>query len=40
VTTKASEPLVFSILMNHHLCSSAEVNAVQDKIVTALAEME
>ncbi len=40
VTTKASEPLVFSLLMNHHLCSSAEVNALQDKIVTALAEME
>lgn len=39
VTTKGGEPLVFSILMNHHLCSSAEVNAIQDKIVTALAEM-
>jgi len=40
VTTKASEQLVFSIMMNHHLCSSAEVNAVQDKIVTSLAEMK
>lgn len=40
VTTKAGEPLAFSIMMNHHLCSSAEVNTVQDKIVTALAEME
>ncbi len=40
VTTKAGEPLAFSIMMNHHLCSSTEVNAVQDKIVTALAEMQ
>lgn len=40
VTTKAGEPLAFSILMNHHLCSSAEVNVIQDKIVTALAEMQ
>ena len=40
VTTKAGEPLAFSIMMNHYLCSTAEVNAIQDKIVTALAEME
>lgn len=40
VTSKAGEPLVFSILMNHHLCSSSEVNAIQDKIIIALAEMD
>ena len=39
VTTKSGEPLVFSILMNNHLCSSKEANAVQDKIVTALAKL-
>lgn len=40
VASKAGEPLAFSLMMNHHLCSSAEVNAIQDKIVIALAEMD
>lgn len=39
VTTKAGEPLVFSILMNNHLCPSSEASAVQDRIVVALANL-
>lgn len=36
LTTRSGEPLVFSILMNNHLCRSAEASAVQDKIVLEL----
>ena len=38
VTTKAGEPLVFSIMMNNQLCRNKEATAVQDKIIAALAE--
>jgi D-alanyl-D-alanine carboxypeptidase/D-alanyl-D-alanine-endopeptidase (penicillin-binding protein 4) len=39
VTTKSGEPLVFSILMNHHLCSNGPALAVQNKICEALANL-
>lgn len=39
VTTKAGEPLVFSIMMNNHLCRNTEAKAVQDKIIAALANL-
>lgn len=38
VTTQSGEPLVFSILMNHHLCGNATATGVQDKICWLLAE--
>lgn len=38
VKTAEGEPLVFSILMNHHLCPASKARAVQDKIVVLLAE--
>ena len=40
VTTKSGEPLVFSILMNNHLCPSGEATAVQDKILGVLANLD
>ena len=40
VTTKAGEPLVFSIVMNNHLCRNKEATAVQDSILVALAELD
>ena len=39
VTTKSGEPLVFSILMNNHLCQSSEADAAIDDIVVALANL-
>ncbi len=39
VTTKAGEPLVFSIMMNNHLCRNAEAKAIQDRILEALANL-
>jgi len=39
VNTKSGEPIVFSIMMNHHLCPSSVAMGVQDKICEALAEM-
>lgn len=39
VTTKAGEPLVFSIMMNGHLCPSKDADAIQDKIVVMLANL-
>ncbi|MCX8052977.1 MAG: D-alanyl-D-alanine carboxypeptidase/D-alanyl-D-alanine-endopeptidase [Armatimonadetes bacterium] len=38
LTTTSGEPLVFSILMNHHFCSNGPATAVQDKICELLAE--
>ena len=40
VTTKSGEPLVFSIMLNNHLCKSSDADALIDKIVTALAELD
>jgi len=40
VTTKGGEPLVFSMLMNNHLCRNSEATAVQDKICAFLAGLE
>ena len=40
VTTKAGEPLVFSIMMNGHLCPNSSATAVQNKIAEALASLE
>jgi D-alanyl-D-alanine carboxypeptidase/D-alanyl-D-alanine-endopeptidase (penicillin-binding protein 4) len=40
VTTKAGEPLVFSIMMNNHLCRNKEATAVQDKILEVLVNIE
>lgn len=37
VTTKAGEPLVFSIMFNHHLCSHSDAIAVMDKIMSGIA---
>ncbi len=39
VRTKSGEPIVFSILMNHHLCSNSPAMAVQNKICGVLAEL-
>jgi D-alanyl-D-alanine carboxypeptidase/D-alanyl-D-alanine-endopeptidase (penicillin-binding protein 4) len=39
ITTRSGEPLVFSILMNHHLCSNPQATAVQNAICEALAGM-
>lgn len=40
VITKAGEPIVFSMLMNHHLCPNTGATAVQNKIAEALASLE
>ncbi len=39
VTTKSGDPLVFSIMMNGHLCPSKDADAIQDKIVVTLANL-
>lgn len=39
VNTKSGEPLVFSILMNHHLCPSSAATKIQDKICVLLADL-
>jgi PBP4 family serine-type D-alanyl-D-alanine carboxypeptidase len=39
VTTKSGEPLVFSILMNNHLCRNKEATTVQDKIMELLVKL-
>jgi len=39
VNTKSGEPLVFSIMMNHHLCPSSDATKIQDKICVLLADM-
>jgi len=39
ITTKSGEPLVFSILMNHHLCSNGPAMAVQNGICELLADL-
>lgn len=39
VTAKSGEPLVFSILMNNHLCRNADATSLQDKICALLAEL-
>ncbi|MDO8684180.1 MAG: D-alanyl-D-alanine carboxypeptidase/D-alanyl-D-alanine-endopeptidase [Armatimonadota bacterium] len=36
LTTTEGDPLVFSILMNNHLCSNTEARAIQDKICELL----
>jgi D-alanyl-D-alanine carboxypeptidase/D-alanyl-D-alanine-endopeptidase (penicillin-binding protein 4) len=38
VTTAEGEQLVFSILMNNHLCPNSKARQLQDKIVALLAE--
>lgn len=38
--TKAGEPLVFSIMMNNHLCKNRDATAVQDRILGILARMD
>jgi len=40
LTTKGGEPLVFSILMNNHLCRNSEATAIQNKICEFLASLE
>ncbi|MDH7482816.1 MAG: D-alanyl-D-alanine carboxypeptidase/D-alanyl-D-alanine-endopeptidase [Armatimonadota bacterium] len=37
VTTRSGEPLVFSIMFNHHLCRHSEAIAVMDKIMAGIA---
>ena len=39
VTTESGEPLVFSILMNNHLCPRNEADTAIDTIVIALANI-
>ena len=39
VNTKSGETLVFSIMMNHHLCGNAQATALQDKICELLANL-
>lgn len=39
VNTKSGEPLVFSIMMNHHLCGNSSATQLQDKICALLADM-
>ena len=39
VTTKSGEPIVFSIMMNHHLCPNTQATKLQDKICALLADM-
>lgn len=39
VNTKSGEPLVFSILMNHHLCPKSQATQLQDKICVLLADL-
>ncbi len=38
LTTKGGEELVFSILMNHHLCANSQATAVQNAICALLAD--
>jgi D-alanyl-D-alanine carboxypeptidase/D-alanyl-D-alanine-endopeptidase (penicillin-binding protein 4) len=40
VTTKAGEPLVFSILMNNYLCPASAARRAQDAIVLALMDAQ
>ncbi|MGC8863818.1 MAG: D-alanyl-D-alanine carboxypeptidase/D-alanyl-D-alanine endopeptidase [Armatimonadota bacterium] len=40
LTTRSGERLVFSILMNHHLCSNGPATAAQNRVCELLAEME
>lgn len=40
LTTKSGEPLVFSILMNNHLCANSQATAVQNAICALLADLE
>ncbi len=39
VNTKSGEPLVFSIIMNHHLCPKSDATSLQDKICVLLADL-
>ncbi|NLN75701.1 MAG: D-alanyl-D-alanine carboxypeptidase/D-alanyl-D-alanine-endopeptidase [Armatimonadetes bacterium] len=39
VNTKSGEPLVFSIIMNHHLCPKSDATRLQDKICVLLADL-
>lgn len=39
VSTSSGEPLVFSIMMNHHLCANAPATAAQNAICQLLAEL-
>lgn len=39
VNTKSGEPLVFSILMNHHLCSNSQATGLQNRICELLANL-
>lgn len=39
VTSKSGEQLIFSIMMNGHLCPSKDADAIQDKIVVTLANL-
>lgn len=40
VDTRSGEPLVFSIIMNHHKCPKSSATALQDKICALLADLE
>lgn len=40
LTTGSGEPLVFAILMNHHLCPNSSATAIQDRICEELAGLE
>lgn len=39
VNTKSGEPMVFSIIMNHHLCPKSDATGLQDKICVMLADL-
>ncbi|MBI2843623.1 MAG: D-alanyl-D-alanine carboxypeptidase/D-alanyl-D-alanine-endopeptidase [Armatimonadetes bacterium] len=39
VTTRSGEPLVFSIMMNNHLCPQKEARRIQDSICELLASL-
>jgi len=39
VTTKSGEQLVFSIMLNNHLCPKASATAIEDKICATLADL-
>jgi D-alanyl-D-alanine carboxypeptidase/D-alanyl-D-alanine-endopeptidase (penicillin-binding protein 4) len=40
VTTRTKEPIVFSIMMNGHLCSNSSATKIQDAICELLANLE
>ncbi|MBT4036214.1 MAG: D-alanyl-D-alanine carboxypeptidase/D-alanyl-D-alanine-endopeptidase [Candidatus Marinimicrobia bacterium] len=38
--TQSGEPIIFSILVNHHVVPNSQVNQIQDQIVVILSDME